>query len=41
MEKSIPDAGLVKVQNCTHYVFLEQPAYVNLVIKTFLNGGNK
>ena len=41
MEKTIPDAGLVKIQNCSHYVFLEQPGYVNLIIKTFLNGGNK
>jgi len=41
MEKLIPDAGLVKVDNCSHYVFLEKPAYVNLVIRTFLNGGNK
>ncbi len=41
MEKTIPDVGLVKVQNCSHYVFLEQPGYVNLVINTFLNGGNK
>ena len=41
MEKTIPNAGLVKVENCSHYVFLEKPAYVNLIIKTFLNGGNK
>lgn len=40
MEKSIPDAGLVKVKNCSHYVFLENPDYVNLVIEKFLNGGN-
>lgn len=40
MEKLIPDAGLIKVENCTHYVFLERPAYVNKIISTFLNGGN-
>lgn len=39
MEKMIPDAGLVKVAGCTHYVFLEQPAYINNIIKTFLTGG--
>lgn len=36
MEKTIPDAGLVKVEGCTHYVFLEQPAYINKIINTFL-----
>ena len=40
MEKLIPDAGLVKVENCSHYVFLERPEYVNTIISTFLNGGN-
>lgn len=40
MEKLIPDAGLIKVKNCTHYVFLERPAYVNKIISAFLNGGN-
>lgn len=39
MEKMIPDAGLVKVAGCSHYVFLEQPAYINNIIKTFLTGG--
>jgi len=41
MEKTIPDAGLVKVPDSSHYVFLEKPAYVNLIINTFLNGGKK
>lgn len=40
MKKLIPDAGLIKVENCSHYVFLERPAYVNKIISTFLNGGN-
>ena len=40
MEKLIPDAGLIKVENFSHYVFLERPAYVNKIISTFLNGGN-
>lgn len=40
MEKLIPDAGLIKVKDCTHYVFLERPSYVNKIIYTFLNGGN-
>lgn len=41
MEKTIPDAGLVKVSNCSHYVFLERAEYVNSIIKTFLEGENK
>ncbi len=41
LEKLIPDSGLVKIQNCSHYVFLEEPIYVNRVIKFFLNGENK
>ena len=40
MEKLIPDAGIIKVENCSHYVFLERPAYVNKIISTFLTGGN-
>lgn len=40
MEKMIPDAGLIKVKGCSHYVFLENPAFVNIVIKNFLTGGN-
>lgn len=40
MEKQIPDAGLIRVKGCAHYVFLENPAYVNIVIANFLTGGN-
>ena len=36
MEKSIPDAGLVRCKDCSHYVFLERPGYVNTVIQAFL-----
>lgn len=36
MEKEIPDAGLVEVKGCSHYVFIEAAAYVNRVIKTFI-----
>lgn len=39
MEKLIPDSGLVRVKDCTHYVFLERALYVNNIIKTFLQGG--
>jgi len=39
MEKMIPDAGLIKVKDCSHYVFLENPSYVNIIIENFLNGG--
>lgn len=38
MSKQIPDAGFIKVENASHYVFLEYPAYVNLIIKTFIDG---
>lgn len=41
MEKLIPDAGLIKIPNGTHYVFLERIEYVNRIIKTFFEGGNK
>lgn len=40
MERLIPDAGLVTIKNCTHYVFLENPYYVNKIIETFLKGGS-
>ena len=40
MEKLIPDVGLIKIENCSHYVFLERTAYVNKIINTFLCGGN-
>lgn len=40
MEELIPDAGLVEIKNCSHYVFLEQPNYINKIIYTFLDGGN-
>lgn len=38
MKKLIPDAGLIRIKNCSHYVFLENPTYVNKIIYTFLNG---
>ena len=37
MEKTIPDAGLVRIKGCTHYVFLENTQYVNKIIENFLN----
>lgn len=40
MEEMIPDAGLIRIKNCSHYVFLEEPVYVNKIIYTFLNGEN-
>ncbi len=40
MEQMIPDAGLIKIKGCSHYVFLEKPAYVNIIIQNFLTGGN-
>ena len=39
MEKLIPDAGLIRLKGCGHYVFLENPSYVNIIINNFLNGG--
>lgn len=38
MEKEIPNAGLVKIPNASHYVFLEHPQYINKIIHTFLGG---
>lgn len=40
MEKLIPDSGLVKVKDCSHYVFLERPGFVNNVINNFLTRGD-
>ena len=40
MEKLIPDSGLVKIKNCSHYVFLESPHFVNTIIKKFLTRGD-
>lgn len=37
MEKLIPDAGLVVLQNAGHYVFLEQMAQVHAIIDSFLS----
>lgn len=40
MEKMIPDVGLIKIKGCSHYVFLENQYYVNMIIENFLTGGN-
>lgn len=40
MEKLIPNSGLVKIENCSHYVFLENPVYVNKIISNFLTRGD-
>ncbi len=40
MENLIPDAGLIILKDCSHYVFLDNPTYVNKIIYTFLNGDN-
>lgn len=37
MEKTIPDAGLVKVEGASHYSFLDNPGLVQRVIFSFLN----
>ncbi|MBE6705840.1 MAG: alpha/beta hydrolase [Ruminococcaceae bacterium] len=37
MEKTIPDAGLVKVEGGSHYSFLDNPGLVKRVIFSFLN----
>ena len=39
MEKTIKDAGLVKIDNAGHYSFLEQPYIFHKVISSFLNIG--
>lgn len=37
MEKMIPDAGLVVLNNATHYAFLEKQGEFWLIVKSFLN----
>lgn len=37
MEKTIPDAGLVKIEGGSHYSFLDNPVLVRRVIYSFLN----
>lgn len=36
MEQKIPDAGLVVLDNCGHYCFLEQQYQFNLIVDSFL-----
>lgn len=40
IREKIPDAGFIKVKYASHYVFLEYPAYVNLIIKTFIESSS-
>lgn len=37
MEKTIPDAGLVRIDGASHYSFLDNPIVVRRVIYSFLN----
>lgn len=39
MEKLIPDAGLVRLNGCGHYSWLNDPYTFNAVLKSFLNIG--
>lgn len=39
MEKYIPNSGLVSIRNGSHYIFLDNPCYVNNIIYSFLYGG--
>lgn len=39
MEKDIPDAGLVIFDGASHFAFIEQWQRFNLIVKTFLEGG--
>jgi len=41
MEKEIPDAGLVVFDGRSHFAFLEEPQRFQVIINTFLFGGNK
>ncbi len=36
MEKLIPDAGLVRLENAGHYSFLDQRYIFNRVIRSFM-----
>ncbi|MBQ5970056.1 MAG: alpha/beta hydrolase [Clostridia bacterium] len=37
MERLMPEAALVKIENAGHYSFLEQPALVQRILASFLN----
>ena len=36
MERLIPDAGLARMEGCTHFSFLENPALYNAILASFL-----
>jgi len=36
MEKQIPNAGLIKIKNATHYCYLEYPLFILQILKQFL-----
>lgn len=38
MHSMLADSGLIRVKGCSHYVFLEQASYVNLIVANFLTG---
>lgn len=40
MEKAIPDAGLVVFDGRSHFAFLEEPQRFQVIVTTFLFGGN-
>lgn len=40
MEKEIPDAGLVVFEGRSHFAFLEEPQRFQVIVNTFLFGGN-
>ena len=39
MERLMPEAALVKIENAGHYSFLEQPVLVHRILASFLNLG--
>ena len=41
MEKAIPDAGLVVFDGRSHFAFLEEAQRFQVIVTTFLFGGNK
>lgn len=36
MEQKMPDAGLCMLEGCGHFALLERPAYVNIILDSFL-----
>ena len=41
IEKNIKNSRLIEIENAGHFPYLEQPSVFNLILSSFLIGGNK